>query len=121
MLADIETADVDERMRPLLSYVGEVTREPARVSSADVRRVLNAGWDEHALHDAVSVCALFNFMNRFVSGLGVTAGEDYFDVSGTRLATTATRALRRCCETAEPARTKPAPPDVLPGGTGSSR
>lgn len=86
MLADIKTADVDERMRPLLSYVGEVTREPARVSSADARRVLNAGWDEHALHDAVSVCALFNFMNRFVSGLGVSGGEDYSDVSGNRLA-----------------------------------
>ncbi len=86
LLADIETADVDERMRPLLSYVGKVTREPVRVSPADARRVLDAGWDEHALHDAVSVCALFNFMNRFVSGLGVSAGADYFDVSGNRLA-----------------------------------
>ncbi|MDQ3029177.1 MAG: peroxidase-related enzyme [Actinomycetota bacterium] len=86
LLADVETADVDERMRPLLSYVGKVTREPARVSSADARRVLDAGWDEQALHDAVSVCALFNFMNRFVNGLGVSAGEDYFDVSGNRLA-----------------------------------
>ncbi len=86
LLADIETADVDERMRPLLSYVGKVTREPARVSPADARRVLDAGWDEHALHDAVSVCAPFNFMNRFVSGLGVSDGEEYFDVSGNRLA-----------------------------------
>ncbi len=86
LLADIETADVDERMRPLLSYVGKVTREPAQVSPADARRVFDAGWDEHALHDAVSVCALFNFMNRFVSGLRVSAGADYFDVSGNRLA-----------------------------------
>ena len=86
LLADIETADVDERMRPLLSYVGKVTREPARVSSADARRVFNAGWAEHALHDAVSVCALFNFMNRFVSGLEVSALEDYCDLSGNRLA-----------------------------------
>lgn len=73
-------------MRPLLWYVGKLTREPARVSHSDARRVLDAGWDEEALHDAVSVCALFNFMNRFVSGLGVSAGEDYFDVSGNRLA-----------------------------------
>jgi len=50
------------------------------VSSADARRVLNAGWAEHALHDAVSVCGLFNFMNRFVSGLEVSALEDYCDL-----------------------------------------
>ena len=56
------------------------------MSPADARRVLDAGWDEQALHDAVSVCALFNFMNRFVSGLGISAGEDHFDVSGNRLA-----------------------------------
>lgn len=73
-------------MRPLLSSAGQVTTEPARVSPADARRVLDAGGSEQALHDAVSVCALFNFMNRFVSGLGVSAGEDYFEVSGKRLA-----------------------------------
>jgi uncharacterized peroxidase-related enzyme len=86
VLDDIETADIDERMRPLLWYVEKVTKEPARVSPADAQRVLDAGWDEQVLHDAVSVCALFNFMNRFVSGLGVSAGEDYFEVSGNRLA-----------------------------------
>ena len=37
-----------------------------------------SGWDEKALHDAVSVCALFNFMNRYVEGLGIKAGADYF-------------------------------------------
>lgn len=86
LLADIETAQVEERMRPLLSYVAKLTRQPARVSPADARRVLDAGWDEEALHDAVSVCALFNFMNRFVGGLGVSAEEDYYDLSGNRLA-----------------------------------
>lgn len=95
LLADIETADIDERMRALLWYVGKVTKEPARVSPADAQRVLDAGWDEQALHDAVSVCALFNFMNRFVSGLGVSAGEDYLEVSGNRLADHGYAGLKR--------------------------
>lgn len=86
LLTDLETADVDEPLRALLTYVGKLTMEPGRVTPADARRVLDAGWDERALHDAVSVCALFNFMNRFVNGLGVSAGEDYFDLSGNRLA-----------------------------------
>jgi alkylhydroperoxidase family enzyme len=53
LLADIETADIDQRIRALMWYVGKVTKEPARVSPADAQRVLDAGWDEHALHDAV--------------------------------------------------------------------
>lgn len=86
LLADLSTAQIDDRMRPLLSYVGKLTRDPSKASPADARAVLNAGWDERALHDAVSVCALFNFMNRFVSGLGITGDADYADTSGTRLA-----------------------------------
>ena len=34
----------------------------------------------------MSVCALFNFMNRFVNGLGITADDDYSALSGARLA-----------------------------------
>ena len=37
------------------------------------------------MHDAVSVCALFNFMNRMVNGLGITADDNYFALSGNRL------------------------------------
>jgi len=35
--------------------------------------VLDAGWSEKVLNDAVSVYALLNFMNRLVRGLGVNA------------------------------------------------
>lgn len=86
LLTDLSTAEVDDRMRPLLSYLGKLTRDPSKVSPVDARAVLTAGWDERALHDAVSVCALFNFMNRFVNGLGITADDHYSAVSGTRLA-----------------------------------
>ena len=45
------------------------------------------GWDGAALHDAVSVCALFNFMNRLVEGLGIEANEAYSLIAGKRLRT----------------------------------
>lgn len=86
LLHDVDTADIDDRMRPLLRYVGKLTVSPSRVTPADARVVLDAGWEERALHDAVSVCALFNLMNRYVNGLGVTADEAYLEVSGRRLA-----------------------------------
>jgi uncharacterized peroxidase-related enzyme len=86
LLEDLGTARIDEPMRTLLRYVRKLTKDPAKVTPTDAQRVLGAGWDEQTLHDAVSVCALFNFMNRFVNGLGITADPDYADLSGNRLA-----------------------------------
>lgn len=84
-VADLDAAPVDEKMRPVLRYVGKLTREPSSVTIADADEVLAAGWGEDALHSAIMVCALFNFMNRMVEGHGITAGADYFATSGVRL------------------------------------
>jgi uncharacterized peroxidase-related enzyme len=84
-LDDLDSAPVDERMRPVLRYLGKLTRTPWAVGEADARAVYEAGWDERALHDAVLVCALFNFMNRMVDGLGVHVGPQYAEISGRRL------------------------------------
>ncbi len=86
LLADLDTAPVDERMKPILRHVGKLTLTPSRMTDADATAVLEAGWNEKALHDAVSVCALFNLMNRLVEGLGIDATPDYFEVSARRLA-----------------------------------
>jgi hypothetical protein len=58
--------------------------DPNPVLYRKVRR--RPGWDEHALYDAVSVCALFNFMNRLVEGLGIRADPGYFNLAAERLA-----------------------------------
>lgn len=71
LMTDLETATVDEKLKPILAYVRKLTLTPARVVSADAKAVYDAGWDERALFDAVSVCALFNFMNRIVEGSGM--------------------------------------------------
>jgi uncharacterized peroxidase-related enzyme len=84
-LADLASSPVDERMKPVLAYVGKLTRTPSRVTEADADAVYAAGWDEQALHDAVLVCALFNFMNRMVEGLGIRADKAYAQTSGVRL------------------------------------
>ena len=86
LLDDVDSAPVDEAMKSVLRYVAQLTRTPSRIGPDDAAAVFAAGWDAKALHDAVSVCALFNLMNRLVDGLGVTAGDDYLHASGRRLA-----------------------------------
>lgn len=71
LMADLDSADVDPRLRPILTYVRKLTLTPARMVEADAEAVWAAGWDEQALFDAISVCALFNFMNRIIEGSGV--------------------------------------------------
>ena|SRR5947209_6365914 len=85
-VADLDSSPVDDKLKPVLAYVGKLTRTPSRMTEADAGAVFAAGWSERALHDAVLVCALFNFMNRMVEGLGIRADQAYSTTSGERLA-----------------------------------
>lgn len=89
LLADLDTSAVDDRMRPVLRYVRKLTLTPSGMTAGDADEVFAAGWDEQALHHAVSVCALFNLMNRLVEGLGIDAGERFFPIAAGRLSSEA--------------------------------
>lgn len=91
--ADIDSSGVDDRLRPILRYVKKLTEAPSAVDRTDAEAVLAAGWDERALHDAVQVCCLFNFMNRFIEGLGIEGDEKYFAIAGKRMKETGYRGL----------------------------
>jgi uncharacterized peroxidase-related enzyme len=84
-LSDLDSSAVDEKLKPVLRYAGKLTRTPSRMTREDAEAVYAAGWGERGLHDAVLVCALFNFMNRMVEGLGVAADPGYVRMSGQRL------------------------------------
>ncbi|MFQ5970889.1 MAG: carboxymuconolactone decarboxylase family protein [Alphaproteobacteria bacterium] len=78
LLDDVEGANVEERMKPVLRYVEKLTQSPSRMTQADADAVFAAGWDEQALADAVAICALFNLYNRVVDGHGITGSPDNF-------------------------------------------
>jgi uncharacterized peroxidase-related enzyme len=84
-VADLDSSPVDARMKPVLAYVGKLTRTPSKMTEADADAVFAAGWNSDALHTAVLICALFNFMNRMVEGLGIRADKAYTVTSGHRL------------------------------------
>jgi uncharacterized peroxidase-related enzyme len=64
---------------PLLAYLRKLTLMPAKMVKADADAVYAAGWNETALYHAVSICALFNFFNRLVDGVGLDAAVTDFD------------------------------------------
>jgi len=72
LLTDLETAPVEARLKPLLAFVRKLALTPSEMSQADAEAVFEAGWDEQALHDAISVTARAAFMQRLVEGHGFT-------------------------------------------------
>ncbi|WP_339672996.1 peroxidase-related enzyme [uncultured Roseovarius sp.] len=71
LIADVDTAPIDEKLRPLLAYVAKLNTLPSKLVARDAQAVYDAGWSEAALYEAVQVCALFNMMNRIIEGTGV--------------------------------------------------
>jgi uncharacterized peroxidase-related enzyme len=85
LLADVDSAPVEDRLKPLLAYARKLTLAPTTLTQADADAVWAAAWAEQALHDTVAVCALFNLMNRLVEGLGLAGDPDYFALAAGRL------------------------------------
>jgi uncharacterized peroxidase-related enzyme len=85
---DLETAPVDERLKPVLRYVRKLTQSPHRMAQSDALAVYAAGWDELALSDVVFICGLFNMANRIVEGHGIdrATAREKFDEGGKTLA-----------------------------------
>jgi uncharacterized peroxidase-related enzyme len=83
---DVETAPVDEKMRPVLRYAKKLTKQPSSVTQVDADAIFAAGWDETALYHTVAVTALFNFMNRLVEGMGIELDPVYVKPASERLA-----------------------------------
>ncbi|MFN2397634.1 MAG: carboxymuconolactone decarboxylase family protein [Gemmatimonadaceae bacterium] len=71
VLEDFRTAPVSEREKALFAYIERVNRESYTLQKEDVQAVVASGWSEEAVYDAISVCALFNFYNKWVDATGV--------------------------------------------------
>lgn len=68
---DYREANVAARDRILLDAAVALTCEPAERTQADVERMREYGFDDAAILKATEIAALYNLVNRVVSGLGV--------------------------------------------------
>jgi alkylhydroperoxidase family enzyme len=76
VLADVETSALDDRHKALFRFVDRVNHDSPRITGADLDDVRAAGWTDEAIYFAVTVCALFNFYNRWIDASGVHALSD---------------------------------------------
>lgn len=76
MLRDLETSPLDDKHKALFRFVDKVNHDSPRITPADMAPLREAGWDDEAIYFAITVCALFNFYNRWVDASGVHAMSD---------------------------------------------
>ncbi|MBV9769342.1 MAG: hypothetical protein JOZ32_07215 [Bryobacterales bacterium] len=76
VIRDLETSGLTEKEKALFRFVDRVNGCSRSITAGDVESLHAVGWDDDAIYYAITVCALFNFYNRWVDASGVHALSD---------------------------------------------
>jgi hypothetical protein len=76
ILADPETSPLAEREKALLRFVRKVNEDSVSIGPSDIEALHAHAYTDEAIYYAISVCALFNFYNRWIDASGVHAMSD---------------------------------------------
>lgn len=88
VLNDFRTAPIGEREKALFAFLEKMNRASNQLTQDDLDAVLAAGWTTEAAYDAITVCSLFNFYNKWIDATGVSdMPAAAYAASGERLAT----------------------------------
>ena len=67
----LESSALDEKHKVLLRFVDKVNSDSPRIAPKDIEPLYEQGWDDEAVYFAITICALFNFYNRWIDASGV--------------------------------------------------
>ena len=76
VLRDLETSSLDEKQKALFRFVDKVNHHSPRITAEDMIPLRALEWTDEAIYFAITVCALFNFYNRWIDASGVHALSD---------------------------------------------
>jgi alkylhydroperoxidase family enzyme len=76
VLCDIDSSSLTDAEKLLLHFLDKVNHDSPRLSPVDIAPLHAAGWTDEQLWYAITVCALFNFYNRWIDATGVHPMSD---------------------------------------------
>lgn len=76
VLADIDSSPLSDAEKLLMHFLDKVNHDSPRITAADIAPLHAAGWSDEQIWYAITVCALFNFYNRWIDATGVCALSD---------------------------------------------
>lgn len=87
VLADVDSSALTDAEKLLLHFLDKVNHDSPHISPADIAPLHAAGWTDEQIWYAITVCALFNFYNRWIDATGVHAmSEEAHSEGGRRMA-----------------------------------
>jgi hypothetical protein len=87
VLADVETAPIDDKLRATLKLLRTLTKEHA-VTPAEIKTVLATGVTKSQVEDAFAVCFAFNVIDRIADTFEFHVGpRAHFDIGAKMLLT----------------------------------
>lgn len=88
VVADFESSPLSGPEKALFRFIDKVNHNSPAITPADMEPLHDAGWTDEQIYYAITVCALFNFYNRWIDATGVHAmSEEAHRVGGKRMAT----------------------------------
>ena len=76
VLQDVETAQLSDSEKVLFRFVRKINEDSVSIQPADIELLHAAGYSDEAIYYAITVCALFNFYNRWIDASGVHPMSD---------------------------------------------
>jgi hypothetical protein len=76
VLADVETSKLNKSQKVLFRFVRKVNEDSVSIGPPDIALLHAEGFSDEAIYYAITVCALFNFYNRWIDASGVHAMSD---------------------------------------------
>jgi alkylhydroperoxidase family enzyme len=76
VLKDLESSALPEKEKALFRFVDKVNHDSPKITAEDMKPLYAVGWTDEAIYFAITVCALFNFYNRWIDASGVHALSD---------------------------------------------
>ena len=73
VLEDVETSSLSEQEKALFRFLERVNHDSPRIAAGELEELRAIGWTDEQLYYAITVCALFNFYNRWIDASGVHA------------------------------------------------
>jgi uncharacterized peroxidase-related enzyme len=76
VVRDPEDSALGDREKALFRFAEKVNHRAQQVTAEDMQPLYAAGWDDEAIYYVITICALFNFYNRWVGASGVHVLSD---------------------------------------------
>jgi alkylhydroperoxidase family enzyme len=73
VIEDLDSSALCEKEKWMLRFVDKVNGDSVRVSASDIAELHSSGWTDEEIYYTITICALFNFYNRWVDASGVHA------------------------------------------------